>query len=250
MQKVLDYPDIFLDEIMRQAKESEIIRFSMHIREGRGLDTYFGENQEVQVLTKEQLFPEIYTMADQVICATNAMRIGLNHGIREFQGRGKEPEIGDKIICLHNEWDTFSANGEPLTNGQIGYITNFEKDRIKVNRCQYYPVLITSIDVPETQDKYSNLPIDYHCLRTGESALTPEQKYKMFQNSKKANSSISPPPLLFDYSYAVSLWKFQGSQANKILGFEENHPFSKKEHQKYLYTLTTRAQEKLILVRK
>lgn len=235
---------------MRQAKENEIIRFSMHVREGKGLDSYIGENQEVQIITKEQVFPEIYTMADQVICATNAMRTALNHGIREFQGRGKEPEIGDKIICLHNEWKTLSANDDPLTNGQIGYITSLEKDRIKVGRSQYYPILKTSIDIPETQDKYNNLAIDYHCLRTGESALTPQQKYRMYKASKKPNSSIASPPLLFDYSYAVSLWKFQGSQANKILGFEERHPFDKKEHQKYLYTLATRAQEKLILVRK
>ena len=31
---VLDNPHVFLDEIMRQAQESEIIRLSMHVREG------------------------------------------------------------------------------------------------------------------------------------------------------------------------------------------------------------------------
>ena len=34
---VLDSPHIFLDEIMRQAAESEIIRLSMHVREGNSI---------------------------------------------------------------------------------------------------------------------------------------------------------------------------------------------------------------------
>jgi hypothetical protein len=37
---VLDNPHIFLDEIMRQAQESEIIRLSMHVREGKPIMTF------------------------------------------------------------------------------------------------------------------------------------------------------------------------------------------------------------------
>lgn len=37
---ILANPHIFLDEIMRQAQESEIIRLSMHVREGRPLGTF------------------------------------------------------------------------------------------------------------------------------------------------------------------------------------------------------------------
>jgi exodeoxyribonuclease-5 len=41
---LLDTPHIFLDEIMRQAAESEIIRLSMDIREGRPIELYNGTN--------------------------------------------------------------------------------------------------------------------------------------------------------------------------------------------------------------
>jgi hypothetical protein len=34
------------------------------------------------------------------------------------------------------------------------------------------------------------------------------------------------------------------------LGFEENHPFDKEEHKKYLYTMATRASDKLVIIRK
>ena len=37
---VLDKPHIFLDEIMRQAQDSEIIRLSMWVREGKPLGQF------------------------------------------------------------------------------------------------------------------------------------------------------------------------------------------------------------------
>jgi hypothetical protein len=46
--EVLYHPHVFLDEIMRQAQESEIIRLTMDIREGRGLKLFKGN--EVQVI--------------------------------------------------------------------------------------------------------------------------------------------------------------------------------------------------------
>ena len=42
---VLDNPHVFLDEIMRQAQESEIIRLSMHVREGKPLRTFPVKNE-------------------------------------------------------------------------------------------------------------------------------------------------------------------------------------------------------------
>ena len=37
---LLEHPHVFLDEVMRQAQESEIIRLSMHIREGKPLEEF------------------------------------------------------------------------------------------------------------------------------------------------------------------------------------------------------------------
>lgn len=61
---VLDKPHIFLDEIMRQAQDSEIIRFSMWIREGRSLISYRPEGKQVRVYDKSQVIPEMYDWAD------------------------------------------------------------------------------------------------------------------------------------------------------------------------------------------
>lgn len=61
---VLDNPHVFLDEIMRQAQESEIIRLSMHIREGKELNTFDCQNQQVQIIHKNGVLNGMYDWAD------------------------------------------------------------------------------------------------------------------------------------------------------------------------------------------
>ena len=61
---VLDKPHIFLDEIMRQAQDSEIIRFSMWIRDGKSVISYRPEGKQVRVYDKSQVIPEMYDWAD------------------------------------------------------------------------------------------------------------------------------------------------------------------------------------------
>jgi exodeoxyribonuclease-5 len=85
---------------MRQEEQSEIIKLTMDIREGKPLNKFIGK--EVQILDKEDLTTGMLMWADQVICATNATRIALNKQMRDLLGRGDSPEDGDKVICLRN----------------------------------------------------------------------------------------------------------------------------------------------------
>ena len=52
----------------------------------------------------------MYDWADQILCATNKNRININNEVRLRQGRGIEPEVGDKIIGLTNHWNFLSTN--------------------------------------------------------------------------------------------------------------------------------------------
>ena len=97
---LLDNPDIFLDQIMRQEEQSEIIKLTMDIREGKPLNHFKGN--EVQILDKEELTTGMLQWADQIICATNATRTALNKQMRDLLGRQDKPEDGDKVICLRN----------------------------------------------------------------------------------------------------------------------------------------------------
>jgi ATP-dependent exoDNAse (exonuclease V) alpha subunit len=56
-------------------------------------------------------------------------------------------------------------------------------------------------------------------------------------------------PKKFDYGYAITAHKSQGSEWLKVLVVEEKFPFDKLEHARWLYTAATRASEKLVIVR-
>ena len=51
-----------------------------------------------------------------------------------------------------------------------------------------------------------------------------------------------------EYGYVVSCHRFQGSEAGKIVVFDESHIFGKDAH-KWLYVAITRAKEKLVIIR-
>ena len=134
---VLDHPHVFLDEIMRQAAESEIIRLSMHVREGNPLETFQCDNQQVQVITKNDVVTGMYEWADQIICATNNTRININNNMRKLRGFSDAPQENDKVISLSNHWDIFSAGHAPLTNGSIGYLKEFTVQSIYLPKSIY-----------------------------------------------------------------------------------------------------------------
>lgn len=245
---VLDKPHIFLDEIMRQAQDSEIIRLSMWIREGKPLATFPCQKEQVQVVDSKDVVDGMLDWADQILCATNAKRTAINNIVRTKKGFGPEPAVGDKIISLRNHWDWASDGGTwALTNGSIGNITSMDKMNIYA---PYYitnqpiPVLYTNMELDDG-DKFSYLPVDYTVLKTGESLLTPQQMYKM-----KKNKQCADPPFEFAYAYAITTHKAQGSEWPKVLVFEEWFPNVAEEHKRWLYTAATRASEKLVVVKK
>ena len=129
---MLDHPHVFLDEIMRQAQESAIIRLSMHIREGKDFRLFPTVSGEVRIIphakelyTDELDYHSCLLGAEQIICSTNKQRTSLNNMVRRLHGRGQEPEIGDKVIGLTNHWDFMSVQGTALTNGAIGNLCDF-----------------------------------------------------------------------------------------------------------------------------
>ena len=77
---LLDKPHVFLDEIMRQAKDSEIIRVTIDLRTTYDLNLFQGN--DVQILPREALVTGMMTWADQIIVATNAMRQSVNNQMR------------------------------------------------------------------------------------------------------------------------------------------------------------------------
>jgi exodeoxyribonuclease-5 len=189
----------------------------------------------------------MYLWADQIICATNKKRADINNFMRAAAGRGEDPEPGDKVICCRNCWDILDQSQEnALVNGTIGTLGTITK---KVQKYPLYnfpevPVLNSQI-ITNEDGQFENVLLDYQALKEGKPFLTPEQAYKIFRVQDLKNLE----PIEFNYGYAITCHRAQGSQWDKVLVIEERFPFSPEEHARWLYTACTRAANKLVLVR-
>lgn len=242
---LLDHPHIFLDEIMRQAMDSEIIRLSMDIRNGNPIE--YSNGNEVIIVPKASLNTGMMQWADQILCATNNTRVALNNQMRDLLERGDAPEDGDKVICLKNYWGCIAENEDPLVNGTIGYIKNsfssfvllpkfLGSNRLDVLQAEF---------ISDSGAEFGSLDMDKKMILTGQKCCDWKTEYKVNKNPKTAGII----PKEFTYGYAITTHKAQGSEWEKVLVIEETFPFDKTEHARWLYTAVTRASEKLVLVR-
>ena len=246
---LLDHPHIFLDEIMRQAEESEIIRLTMGIRDQKPLN--FAKGNEVQILPYSELCDGMLNWADQVLVATNLQRHNMNDFMRQMRGFGPDPCDGDKVICLRNYWDSWNYdNGDPLVNGTIGTIHNPRKDIIRVPYYAYNKGVINTLQadfITDVNEHFGEVSMDPKIMLGGESELEWRDKYRLGQLKNRIGDVI---PKEFTYGYAITCHKAQGSEWDKVLIIEEKFPFQKIDHARWLYTAATRAAEKLVIITK
>jgi len=245
---LLDKPHIFLDEIMRQAAESEIIQLTMKIRNGESLDLFKGN--EVQIFKKNEFNTGMMTWADQIIVATNATRQSINQQMRDILGYSGLPQHGERMICLRNYWDDCNDAGDALVNGTTGIIENpFESFRripayIKNDR-RDLPTIVGNF-IPDGGIEFHSIEMDKEMIMTGEKCIDWRVAYQLGKLKPKIGDIV---PKEFAFAYAITCHKAQGSEWEKVLVVEEGFPFAKEEHARWLYTACTRASEKLVLLR-
>lgn len=226
---VLAHPHIFLDEVMRQAQDSEIIRLSMDIREGKSLSLYRGK--DVAIVSKQQITDQLLLKADQILCGKNATRFELNQRIRQAVWDDKyqiAPIKGDKIICLKNYW-----NYGNLTNGTMGTLGNF----IIKDTNLFKPMMIANFK-SDIGDKYNLLNMDYKIFTEGKPTVN-QDNWREFPKDLR--------PMEFDYGYAITVHKSQGSQYEKVILFNEYLGKDRESYLRWLYTGVTRPSKKLII---
>ena len=246
---ILENAHIFLDEVMRQAAESEIIQISMKIRNGEPID--FMKGKEVIIIPKSELVEGHLTWADQILCGTNATRENINRQMREIYGFSGLPQDGEKMICLRNYWDDCADNGDALVNGTTGILRNpFETFRMIPN---YIPIDNHRMDVIQgdfvTSDgsTFNSVEMDKKLLIDGVKCITDGKI--LFRLGKLKNKIGDIVPREFAFGYAITTHKAQGSEWDKVLVIEEKFPFPKEEHARWLYTAVTSASDTLVLVR-
>ena len=242
---LLNNPDIFLDEIMRQSLDSEIIQLSMKIRNYEPIEYLKGK--DVIVMPKSNLNTGVLQWADQILVGTNAMRVSINNQMRDLLERGSRPENSDKVICLRNYWDNFATNDDPLVNGTIGYINNVYESFNKIPSWAGGGVIkiLCANFISDSEADFGMLQMDEKQILTGERCLNYKTIYRLMSNFRTQHLV----PMEFTYAYAITTHKSQGSSWPNVLVLEEKFPFEREEHARWLYTAVTRAEEKLILVR-
>lgn len=253
---LLEKPDVFLDEVMRQAKESDIIRLSMVARAKQPIGYYKGN--DLMILPKKELHEGHLAWADQILVGLNDTRKGINQHMREMRGfEGEAPQIGDKVIVRRNYHETFGNNGFSLVNGTIGFL---EK---AIYPCAYS--LPRALHIPggplesyktnfvsDYSEDYGYLKLDKQMLLTGEYRLTLSQQVAISKFYKKIGAIQKPKqiiPMEFEYGYAITVHSSQGSSWDKVLLLEETFPQDWTEHCRWVYTGITRSCQKLIMIK-
>ena len=239
---VLENPDFRLTEIHRQAADNPVIHLSMLARTGQRIETgKYGDTVYVfeKGMLKQESIERLYTRSDQVICGLNNTRHTINKRMREMLGYESDlPIIGDKLICLKNSWGDI-AQDIPLINGMTGYVKATmtkaemeEKKKKKVKeipnptgRVKYSPK--AKKEKKETFRSYFGLDFEadfsdealYSDLSVLTSDFIKNEEPKLQNWEYRLYNS-------FDYGYAITCHKSQGSQfenvylKNEILDFQ------------------------------
>ena len=245
---LLDHPHIFLDEIMRQAAESEIIQLTMKIRNGDSIPYMSG--QEVQVIPKDKLVTGHLLWADTILSATNAVRHNVNNQMRELLGYKGVLNPGEKVICKRNYWEDLNDEGDALVNGTIGTVDNIFDSYINIpayirNDRHHIPTIMADFK-PDGGNSFLGVSIDKDFLTSETPCVDWRVSYKIGQLRNRLGDIL---PRQITYGYAITGHASQGSEWDKVLVLEENFPFDKEEHKRWLYTCATRASSRLVLIR-
>lgn len=210
-------PDFMLTEVHRQAADNPIIAMSMDIREGRGLK--LGSYGTSKVIRRDGVNAPLVLKADQVLVGRNKTRRMYNARIRELKGFQGFFQKGDRVVCLKND----ATKG--LLNGGIWQVR-----KVRAQSETETEMMIKPLDAG-----VANYPIDvftHHHWLTGR-----EQELHW-----KIQRQYQP----FDFAYALTCHKSQGSQWDDVLVFNEGDIFP--EPARWLYTAVTRAAEKVTVV--
>lgn len=211
----VENPDFRLTEIHRQAKDSPIIRMADEVRQERKLN--IGDYGDGCSFIDERLDPQEVLRYDQILVGKNKTRHSTNARIRQLKGiEEKYPISGDRLVCLNNNHDT------GLLNGAIYKV-------LKLNGVMDMKV---HMDVIGEDSKFAQEVMAHEHYFLGDEPPWFEKREAE----------------CFDFGYALTVHKSQGSQWDNVLLFDESFCF-RQDRWKWLYTGITRAAKRITVVK-
>ena len=212
-------PDVMLTEIHRQAADDPIIRLSEIVRTGGELKE--GVYGETRVIRRAEIEAAQVLAADQVLVGVNRTRRAYNQRIRDLSGfKEPLPVAGDRLVCLRNDRTKGLINGGLW---RVEALAGLQKDFIKMTL--------------RSEDEGARASVKVAVLKQFFEGTEGDLAYPLRRESDE-----------FDYGYALTVHKAQGSQWDGVMLFDESHAF--REHRaRWLYTGLTRAARRLTVVR-
>jgi exodeoxyribonuclease-5 len=212
-------PDVMLTEIHRQAKDNPIIRVATDIRENRQLVP--GDYGSVVIGRRGERGPADALEADQILVGRNPTRQAYNKRLRKYLGRTSDfPVEDDRLVCLRNDQQLEIFNGGLFT---------VEK-RLPATTHNQVRMMLKSEDFPNKRPFESNVRVEFF---DGDPTSIGWREMRDTQQ--------------FDYGFALTVHKAQGSQWDNVLVYDESAIFGDNAN-RWLYTAATRAAEQLTLI--
>lgn len=274
-QDVLLHPDITLTDVVRQSSDNAILGIATQARKGEHIRQGIYNDGQVTVidrsLVSDAMLRDYILGADQIICGKNATRANLNRYVRSMLGYSGLPQDGEKIMCDENNYGITFGDGYALVNGMSGTVRSFREVDAEngLATFEFKPDFIDDYGEPilAESDAFSSFSYRYERGQTalsmadGSYHLTrPMRKKLPGESADEWRAEFSKEYMLrrqalgesrvnkFQFAYAVSCHKSQGSEWDSVLLFDESRRFG-PQASKWLYTGITRAAKKLVIIR-
>lgn len=208
-------PDVLLTEIHRQAAHSPIVHLATKVRCGEPIP--LGTYEDSAVAQKGTFTIQQIAEFDQILCGRNKTRHVINRRIREeVLGReGPMPVVGDRLVCLRNNHELGLLNGSLWT---VESVMGVDDDEMLLSLRGEEGQLVESV---------------------AHTAHFVGRELSFFER-RNADE--------FDYGYALTCHKAQGSQWGSVFVVDESGAF-RQDASRWLYTAITRAAERVVIVR-
>ena len=208
-------PNFLLTEIHRQALDNPIIHLATMVRQGKRLELgSYGDSKVVTLQSHD--FDAVG--ADQILVGRNKSRKEINCGIRlkRLKYEGAYPVKNDKLVCLRNEYV------QDLLNGSLW--------RVIAGPQRHNDDLVIEL-VDDDGEGEQRLVTTHAGYFDGRGVESYAQEY-----------------VPFDYGYALTVHKGQGSEWDNILLHDESFCF-RTDAARWLYTGISRAVERITIVK-